>query len=101
LSFHSKFHRKLVEYFFGVTIDDQGYSILGGDTPLITVEDLILTNFRSSGFVFYPGGSILYVDIREGMGAAFVPHQQGITLGEVDGIGCTLHHLNLASIGIL
>ena len=63
-----------------VAIDDECYSSFFVNTPLLTVEDLIFANLRSSGFVLYLGRFILYVDIREGMCTALIAHEQGVAL---------------------
>jgi hypothetical protein len=45
LRFYGKFHRKLVEDFFCITVYDKGHGIFRGYAPLIAVKNLVFAYF--------------------------------------------------------
>jgi hypothetical protein len=53
LRFYRKFHRQLVHYLFGKTINDKRNRCFGIVSALVSIEDLVFTYFRGSGFVLY------------------------------------------------
>ena len=65
MRFYGKFHRELVEHFFGITVDDESYGIFGRNASLIAVEELLFRYFGSGGFVLYDGGVVVDVYVRK------------------------------------
>jgi hypothetical protein len=47
--------------------------ILGGDSPLPAVENLVLPDLGSGSLVLQAGGAVLHFDVGEGVRAALVP----------------------------
>ena len=86
LRFNREFHRQFLEYFLAKTIDDQTHRILSADAALLAIKKLILTDFRGAGFMLDLRGRVLHLDIREGMRAAAVAHQQRIALRMIAGV---------------
>jgi hypothetical protein len=80
LGFHGKLHGQLAENFLAEAIDDHVDSILGRDTTLIAIENLILTNLTGGGFVFDAGGGVPHFDVWKGVRPALISNKQGITL---------------------
>ena len=101
MRFHGKFHGQLIEYLLTVSVHDHIDRVLFADTTLLEVEQLIFTDLGGCGFVLYFGGVIFHFQIWEGMCAATVAHQQGITLGEVVGIFSFFTHFHQTAVGVV
>src|SRR5262249_39725408 len=75
-----EFHRQLLEHFLAEPVDDQRDGILGTQTTLSAIEQLILADLRSRRFVLDAGRWVAYLDVGNGMGAAALADQQRVTL---------------------
>src|SRR5262245_62075481 len=58
LGFHGEFHRQLAKHFLAEAIDDHVDRVLGRDTALVAVEDLVLTDLGGCGFVLHARGGV-------------------------------------------
>ena len=101
LGLNGEFHGKFVDHIFGVTADNEGNGVLGGDTALVAVEQLVLGDFRSCGFVFHCGVVVGHIDIRERVRAAGGTQQQGVARGIVACAFGLRSHFDQSAIGIL
>ena len=89
------------QYFLTDSVYDHGNCVFGGYTALIAVEDLVFANFGCGGLVFDLRTGVADLYIWKGVGAAFVPYEHRVALGEVPRICCTLEDLDLTSIRVL
>src|SRR6185436_8459332 len=96
-----EFHRQLFEDFLAISIDDHVHGILGGETALIAVKDLVLANLRRTGFVFDPSRGVLHLDVGKGVRAAFVAQQERVALREIPRIDRAFQNLHLPAVTVL
>src|SRR5262249_18713856 len=101
LGFHRELHRQLAKDFFTEAIDDHVDGVLGRQAALLAIEDLVLTDLGSGSFVFHLGTWVFDLDIGEGMGAALIAQEQGITLAVITAVGSVFENLYLAAVGVL
>src|ERR1700722_16253219 len=66
-----EFHRQLLEHDFAEAAHDHVDRVLGGDSPLQAVKQLILANLGSAGLVLDRRSRILHFHVREGVRGAF------------------------------
>src|ERR1700733_15740208 len=85
LCLYREFHRQFLEHDFAEAADNHIDRILGGNSPLQAVEQLVLADFRGAGLVLDGRSRFLHFHIGEGMRRAFRTHQQRIALREVAG----------------
>src|SRR6266545_2147321 len=83
LRFHCELHRELLENLLAEAVHDHRDRVLGVETALHTVEDLVFTNLRSRGLVLHGCGRVLYIDVRERVRPATGPDEHRVALGVV------------------
>src|SRR5712692_5956686 len=96
-----KLHGKLAEDLLAEAVDDHGDRVFCGHAALAAVEDLVLTDLRGRSFVLDLRGSVLHLQIREGVSPALVAQQQGVTLRVVARTRSTLLNLHHAAVAVL
>src|SRR3989454_11439104 len=101
LGLHGELHRQLLEDFLAESVDDHGDGVLGGETPLLAVEDLILADLRRGRLVLHDRRAVAHVDVGERVGAALVPDQHRVALGVVPRALGALQDLHETAIGVL
>ena len=101
LGLDGKLHGELVHHLLGISVDNQGDGLLGGNTSLIAVEELVLGDFRCRGLMLHYGGIIEDIYIGEGVGTAVAAHEQRVTLGVIAASGGIGSHFHQSTIGIL
>src|SRR5262245_35189473 len=99
LGFHGELHRQLAKDLLAESVDDHRHGILRRDAPLPTIEELVLADLRGRGLMFDLGGAVGDLEIREGMGAALVAEQQGVTPRVVPRAGRALQDLHQPTVG--
>src|SRR5690606_17455759 len=100
LCFDRKLHGQFFNHFFTKAVHDHGDGILGSQTALHGVKELVLANARSSCFVFHTGAGVLHFHRGEGVCSAALANQQRITLGVIAGVFCLGGNTNQAAIGV-
>src|ERR1035438_2993567 len=83
--FDGELHGELPEDVLAEAVDDHADGFLGGDAPLLEVEELLLADLAGGGLVLHLGATVLHLDIGEGAGAAGLTNEHGIALAEVPG----------------
>ena len=83
LSLDGELHGEAFEHLARVAVDDKPHGLLGGDAPLIAVEELVFTDFTGRRLVLNLGGGVGHIGIRESVRPAFVSHQKAVALAEV------------------
>src|SRR3989441_9338125 len=78
LRLHGKLHRQLAEDFLAEAVHDHRDGVLGLETALPAIEQLVLADFRRRGLVLEPRRAVLDLDVREGVGPAGAAHEQGV-----------------------
>src|SRR5450755_2318409 len=96
-----EFHRQFFEHDFTEATDDHIDRILGGNSALQAIEQLILANFGGAGLMFDRRGRILHFHIGEGVRRAFRAHQQRVALRKIAGAGRARQNFHQAAIGVL
>jgi len=84
----------------GITFDNQAHSILGRNSPLVAIKNLVFADFRGCRLMFYLSRRILDFQVRERMCPTFVPQQQRITLRIITGILAALHHFHFSPVRV-
>src|ERR1700692_2476322 len=72
LGFHGELHRELAEDFLAEAVHDHRHRIFGGNAALPAIENLVLADLRSGGFVLHLRRRILHFEIRERMRTALI-----------------------------
>ena len=78
LCLDGKFHRQFVEHLLGISVDNQSYSLFGGNATLVAVEELILTYLARCGLVLHNGSVVVNIHIREGVRTAIATQEQRV-----------------------
>src|SRR6185295_8009372 len=98
LGLDRELHRQLAEDLLAEAVDDEVHGVLGREPPLAAVEDLVLADLRRGRLVLEAGGAVLHLDVGEGVRPALVPHEEGVALRVVAGVGRTLEDLHQAAV---
>src|SRR6266851_8346633 len=101
LGLHRELHGQLLEHFLAEAVHDHAHGVLGGDAPLLEVEDLVLADLGCRGLVLHLRARVQDLDVREGVGAALVTHEQGVALRVVAAVLRVLADLHEAAVGVL
>ena len=96
-----KFHRELVHYLAGITVDNQPHGLFGRDAALLTVKELLFTDFTGCRLVFYDCRLVLDVGIRERVRTASRAEQEAVTLAVVARAFRTGRHLHQPAVAVL
>src|SRR3989441_2089859 len=101
LCFDREFHGEFAENFLAKPVHNHVDRVLGREAALVAVENLVLADLRRAGFVLDASRRVLYLDVREGVRAAFVAAQQRVALREVARVGGARLDFHLAAIAVL
>ncbi len=101
LGLDREFHRKLAEHFLAEAVHDHRHRILGGQTSLLAIEDLVFPDLGSRRFVLDGRRGVAHVEVGEGVRAALVPDQHRIALRVVACVRCVLENLDLPAVRVL
>src|SRR6516162_2064917 len=96
-----EFHRQLLEHLLAKAVDNQRDRILGAQTTLAAIEELIVADLRGRRLVLDAGRRVAHFDIGHGVRPAAVADQQRIALCVVTRILCPRLHPDETAIGIL
>src|SRR6185437_4558654 len=58
-----EFHRQLLQHFLAEAVDDQRQRVLGAETALAAIEQLVIADLRGGGLVLDAGGGVAHLDI--------------------------------------
>src|SRR5215831_607697 len=65
LGFDGELHGQFFEDLLAEAVDDHVDGVLGGKAALVAIENLVLTDFGSGGFMFDGGRSVFHLDVRK------------------------------------
>src|SRR5438445_3188444 len=99
LGLHGELHRQLLEDFLAESVDDHGDGVLGGETPLLAVEDLILADLRRGRLVLHDRRAVADVVVGAREGAVLVSDQHRVALRVVSRALGSFHDLYAAALG--
>src|SRR6266536_2347733 len=83
LRLNCKLHWQLQKHIFTEAINNQGDCIFLGDAALLQIEQLLLADFRSGGFVLNRRSVVHNFDVRKGICTAVRTNQHRIALSVV------------------
>src|SRR5207244_2605130 len=101
LRFDRELHWQLAEDFPAEPADDQVDRVLGRETALTTVKDLVLADLRRRRFVLDFGGRVLDLEVRKGVRPALVADEQRVALRVVARPARLFGDLDQAAIRVL
>src|SRR6267378_1697024 len=85
-----EFHRQLLEDLLAESVDDHRDGVFGRESALHAVEQLILADARSRGFVLDLRRGVLHLDVGKRVRRALVAEQQRIALRVIARAHCAL-----------
>src|SRR5947207_4307660 len=78
LRLHRELHRQLLEHLAAEAAYDHRHCVLGAQSPLLAVEDLVLADLRCRSLMLQSGSVILHLDVGEGVRATVVADQHRV-----------------------
>src|SRR6185437_7625086 len=103
LRFHGELHRQFAEYLLAEPVDDHAHGVLGGNTPLLAIEELVFADFGRGRLMLHLGGGLVHFDAGKGMRSALVAHKQRIALrivARADGAAGDFHFAAVAVLAV-
>ena len=101
LGFDGELHREFVHNLFGIAVDDEADRVLGGDTALAAVEELVLGDFGGGCLMLDDGRGVGYLHVGESVRSATVAEQERVALAVVACPVCGGSDLDKSAVGIL
>src|ERR1043166_4970198 len=87
LCFERELHRQFLEHFLAESAHDHGDRVLGGQSALLEIENLVFADLGGRRFVLDGRRAVSDFHVWERVRAAAIPHQHGIALRVVASVG--------------